>query len=86
MKKIITGCCLTIVGAFSNIALLISISFHVNKLGGWADPPGKFMTALESTGASLLIFPMTIATILLVVGLYLLLEDYLKTLLNRVDK
>lgn len=86
MKKIIIGCCLTMVGAFSNIALLISISFHVNKLGGWSDPPGKFMTAIEGTGASVLIFPMIIATILLGVGLYLLLEDYLKTLSNRVNK
>lgn len=72
MRKIIIGCLLTTIGAFSNIALIIGLSFHVNSLGGWSDPPGKLACAIESTGASLLIFPIIIATITLMVGLYLL--------------
>ena len=72
MKKIIIGCLLTTIGAFSNIALIIGLSFHVNSLGGWETPPGKLSYAIQNTGASLLIFPIIIATITLIVGLYLL--------------
>lgn len=78
MKKIIIGCCLTAVGAFSNIALLISLSFHINTLGGWSDPPGKLSFAIQSTGASILIFPLIIATIFFIMGLYFLFEEYFK--------
>lgn len=83
MKKIIVGCCLTAVGAFSNIALLISLSFHINTLGGWSYPPGKLLSATQSTGASVLIFPLIIATILFIMGLYFLFEEYFKKYSNR---
>ena len=83
MKKIIIGCCLTIVGAFSNVALLIWASYYVNTLGGWSVPPGKFITAIENTGLSVLIIPIIIATLLLIVGLYFLLEEFLMKLINK---
>jgi hypothetical protein len=82
MKKIIIGCVLTAVGALSSSALLISLSFHINTLGSWSVPPGKFICAIESTGASLLIFPLVIATIIFMMGLYFLFEEYLRKLLK----
>lgn len=86
MKKIIIGCCLTAVGTFSNIALLISLSFHINTLGGWSVPPGKIMCAIGSTGASVLIFPLIIATILFIMGLYFLFEEYIRKLFKSENK
>lgn len=86
MKKMIIGCCLTAVGAFSNIALLISLSFHINTLGGWSVPPGKLMCAVESTGASVLIFPLIIASILFIMGLYFLFEEYIRILFKTKNK
>ena len=46
MKKIIIACCLMIVGAFADIALLISLSFHINTLGGWSNHPGKHIATI----------------------------------------
>lgn len=83
MKKIIIGCCLTTVGAFSNVALLICASYYVSTLGGWAVPPGKFITAIQNTGLSVLIIPIIISTLLLIVGLYFLLEEFLMKLINK---
>lgn len=74
MKKVIIGCCLTLVGAFSNVALFIATSFQVNELSEWTSPPGKFITAMAETG---LVFPIIISTILFVLGLYFLFEEYL---------
>ena len=78
MKKIIIGCCLMIVGAFADIALLISLSFHINTLGGWSNLPGKLIATIESTGASVLILPIIIATILFIIGMYFLSKEYKK--------
>ncbi|MGL5315761.1 MAG: hypothetical protein ACRC92_21080 [Peptostreptococcaceae bacterium] len=72
MKKIIIGCLLTTIGAFSNIALFISLSFHINELGSWSNPPGKLSSVMQNTGASILIIPIIIATIFIIVGLYFL--------------
>ena len=83
MKKIIIGCCLTIVGAFSNVALWICASHHVDTLGSWSTPPGKFMTAITNTGLSVLIIPIIIATLLFVLGLYFLFEEYLMNLIKK---
>lgn len=78
MKKIIIGCCLMIVGALADIALLISLSFHINTLGGWSAPPGKLIATIEGTGASVLILPIIIATILFIIGIYFLFKEYKK--------
>lgn len=78
MKKIIIGCCLMIVGALADVALLISLSFHINTLGSWSDPPGKLIATIGNTGASVLIIPIIVATLLFIIGIYLLLKEYKK--------
>lgn len=78
MKKLIIGCCLVIVGAFSDIALLICASYHVSTLSGWSTPPGRFLTAVNETGLFVLIIPIIIATILFIIGMYILSKEYLK--------
>ncbi len=83
MKKIIVGCCLTIVGAFSDVALLICASLYINSVSGWSINAGKFITTVENTGLSVLIIPIIISTILLFMGLYILLEEYLTVLKKK---
>lgn len=86
MKQLIKGSCLTVVGGLSSTALVIAISFHINHLGGWSDPPGKFILALEHTGASMLTFPLIISVIVFIWGLSCLLEEQMKPFYNWINK
>lgn len=78
MKKTIIGCCLTIVGVLSNVLFFICSSYYVDSLTGWSTPPGRFLTAFEETGLSVLLIPMIIATAIMVTGLSILLKEYFK--------
>ena len=72
MKKMIIGSLLTMIGSFSNVILFIGLSFNINTLGSWSVPPGKILSAMQNTGASVLIFPMILSNIFLILGLYFL--------------
>ncbi len=76
MKKTIIGCCLTAIGALSNVFLFISASFQVNQLDSWYSTSDKIITAIENTGILLLVFPVTISIILLLTGLLILFKEF----------
>lgn len=73
MKRTIIGCCLTCVGAFSNVALIIAVGNHVKEIHGWSTPPGKFWTAAYDIGA---VFPVVFSLLIFVVGLFILGFEY----------
>lgn len=78
MKNTIIGCCLTAIGAISNIFLFISASFQVNQLDNWYSTSGKFTTAMENTGILLLVFPAIVSIILLFIGLLILFKEFVR--------
>ena len=78
MKKTIIGCCLTISGVLSNALFFIAVSYYVESITSWSTPPGKFLSAFEETGLSVLLIPMIIATIIMMIGLNILFKEYFK--------
>lgn len=76
MKNTIIGCCLTAIGAISNVFLFISASFQINQLDSWYSTSGKFITAIENTGILLLVFPTIISIMLLFIGLLILFKEF----------
>lgn len=73
MKRTIIGCCLTCVGAFSNVALIITVCNHVKEIHGWSTPPGRFWTAAYDIGV---IYPIAVSLLILVIGLFILGSEY----------
>lgn len=75
MKRTIIGCCLFMVGAFSDIALLLFSGYFSTTIGSYNIPPGRLMTTMdvyELTG------PMYISTTILLIGLIILAIEYFR--------
>lgn len=73
IKKTIIGCCLTMIGAFSAVMIMICNGFHMNEMMGWSTPPGKTITSISQTGMTV---PLVCSIIIFVVGLCVLIKEY----------
>jgi hypothetical protein len=66
MKKVVFGGFLILASVLIFAIIQIPTSKHIQTLGSWSTPPGKYMTALQDTGNSFL-FWLSIS--LLLIGL-----------------
>ena len=75
MKKAIIGGFLFLTSALIAMVALVAGAIHVKDVPSWHNPPGRFMTAMNEIGMTA---PMIIFGALCLVGLWMLLREYVK--------
>ena len=73
MKRMIIGGFISLAGTIWGHAITVSAGNNMDR--GWSSPPGRFLTTIMETGMAI---PMTIALLLLLIGLAILGIEYFR--------
>ena len=73
MKRAIIGGFISLIGTIWGLAIIVFAGN--NMVSGWPTPPGRFLTTILETGMAI---PMTIASLLLLIGLVVLGVEYFR--------